>query len=156
MRYVGLRLRVKRNWVLAIRNVVDCDRWVHIQGTMNPADIPARFSDVKDFDRWFQSPVFLFWIKFKFEGFDATEKLELAEDVASIEAKVKKSGKGKGKSSMASCVITQFVNATLIEHVNFWNVNKQTLSKNSSENTFNNIIKITKCSSLNKVIVTTG
>ena len=156
MRYVGLRLRVRRNRVLAIRNVADCDRWVHIQGAMNPADIPARFSDVKDFDRWFQSPVFLFWIKFKFEGFDATEKLELAEDVASIEAKVKKSSKGKGKSSMASCVITQFVNAALIEHVKFWNVNKQTMSKNSSENTLNNIIKITKCSSLNKVIVTTG
>ena len=138
---------------MAIRNVADCDRWVHIQGAMNPADIPARFSDVKDFDRWFQSPVSLFWIEFKFEGFDATEKLELVEDVASIEAKVKKSGKGKGKSSMASCVITQVVNATMIEHVNFWNVYKQTLSKNSSENTFNTIIKITKCSSLNKVIV---
>ena len=40
--------------------------------------------------------------------------------------------------------------ATSIEHSNFSNVNKQTLSENSSEeNTLNIIIEITKYSSLN-------
>ena len=47
--------------------------------------------------------------------------------------------------------------ATSIEHSNFSNVNKQTLSENSSEeNTLNIIIEITKYSSLNIVIFITG
>ena len=65
--------------------------------------------DVKDFDRWFRGPSFLFQIKFKFEGFDATERLELVGDVVNVKAKGKSSGKGKGKSSLTSCVITQVV-----------------------------------------------
>ena len=132
------------NRAVAIRKVVNRDRWEHIRGPVNPADIPTRVCDVKDFDRWFRAPAFLFQIKFKFEEFDATERLELVEDVVNIEVKGKNSGKGNGKSSLTSCVTTQVVTATSIEHVNFSNVNKQTLSKNSYENTLNNIIEITK------------
>ena len=95
-------------------------------------------------------------IKFKFEGFDVTERLELVEDVVNFEAKSKSSGKGKGKLSLTSCVITQVVTDMSIEHVKFSNVNKQTLSKNSYENTLNNIIDLAKYSSLNKVVVITG
>ena len=162
MCYVGLRVREKcwKLWledpVVAIRKAVNRDRWGHIRGAVNPADIPTRVGDVKDFDCWFWGPAILFQIKFKFEGFDATERLELVEDVVNIEAKGKNSGKGKGKSSLTSCLITQVVSAASIEHVNFSNINKQTLSKNSYENTLNNIIKITKYSSLNKAIVITG
>ena len=126
------------------------------RGAVNAVDIPTRVFDVKDFNRSFQGPVFSFQIKFKFEGFDTTERLELVEDVVNIEANAKNSGKRKGKSSLTSCVITQVVNATSIEHFDFSDVKKQTLSKNSSGNTLNNIIEITKYSLLSKVIVITG
>ena len=61
------------NRVVAIRQVLNRDRWGHIRGTVKPADIPARVCDVKFFDRWFRGPTFLFQIKFKFEGYDAKE-----------------------------------------------------------------------------------
>ena len=78
------------------------------------------------------------------------------EDGVNIQVKGKNSGKRKGKSSLTSWVITQVVTATLIEHVNFSNVKKQALSKNSYENTLNNIIEITQYSSLNELIAITG
>ena len=131
---------------MAIRSTVNRDRWGHIRGAVNPADIPTRVCDVKDFDRWFRGPAFLFQIKFKFEGSGATERLELVEDVVNVEAKRKSIGTGKEKSSLTSCVITQVVTAKSIEHVNFSNVNRETLSKNSHEKTLNNIIEITKYS----------
>ena len=46
--------------------------------------------------------------------------------------------------------------AVSIGHVSFSNVNKQAMTKNSYENTFNNIIGIAKYSSLKKVIVIAG
>ena len=99
----------RKSWV---EMVVNRDRWGDIRGAVNRADIPTRVCDVKDFDRWFRGPAFLFQIKFNFEGFDATERLDLVEYVINIEAKGKNSSKGKGKSSLTSCVITQVVNAT--------------------------------------------
>ena len=92
---------------MAITKVVNLDRWGHIREAVNPADIPTRVRDVKDFDHWFRGPAILFHIKFKLKGFNTTERLELAEDVVNIEAKGKSSGKGKGQSSLTSCVITQ-------------------------------------------------
>ena len=141
---------------MAIREVVNRDRWGNIRGAVNPADIPGRVFDVKDSNRWFQGQAFLCQIKFKFEGFDATDWLELMEDVINTEANDKNSGKGKVKSSFSSCVITRVVYAASIEHVNLSNVNKQTLSKNSSGNTLSNITEITKYISLIKVMVITG
>ena len=38
------------NRVVAIRKVVNRDRWKYIKGAVNPADIPKRVCDVKDFD----------------------------------------------------------------------------------------------------------
>ena len=142
---------------MAIKKVVNRDRWGHIRGAVSPVDIPRRVCYLKDFGRWFQGSAFLFQIKFKLERFYASEKLELVEDVVNIEAKCKSSGKGKEKLSLTSCVIAQVMTATSIEHSNFSNVNKQTLSENSSaENTLNIIIEITKYSSLNIVIFITG
>ena len=86
---------------MAFRKVVNRDKWGHIRRAVNPAYIPTRVCDVKDVDRWFRGPVFLFQIEFKFEGFDATERLELVEDLVNIEAK----GKEKGKLSLTSCAI---------------------------------------------------
>ena len=37
------------NRVVAIRQIVNRDRWGHIRGPVNPADIPTRVCDVKDF-----------------------------------------------------------------------------------------------------------
>ena len=48
---------------MAIRKVVNRDRWGHIQEAVNPADILTRVCDVKDFDRKFRGPAFLFQIK---------------------------------------------------------------------------------------------
>ena len=45
-----------------------------IGGDINPADIPRRVCNVKDFDHCFQGPALLFQIKFNFEEFDATER----------------------------------------------------------------------------------
>ena len=132
---------------------VNCDRWGHLRRVVRPADISTRVCDVKDFDHC--SLAILFQIKFKVEGFNATERLELVMDVVNIEAKSKNSDKGKGQLNVTSCVKTQVVTATSFEHVIFSNVNKQTLSKNSYESTLNNIIEITKYSSPNKVIVIT-
>ena len=141
---------------MAIKKVVNRDRWGHIRGAVSPVDIPTRVCYLNDFGRWFQGSAFLFQIKFKFERFYASEKLELVEDVVNIEAKCKSSGKGKEKLSLTSCVIAQVMTATSIEHSNFSNVNKQTLSENSSaENTLNIIIEITKYSSLNIVVFIT-
>ena len=80
------------NRVVAISKVVNHGRWGHIPGAVNPADIPARVCGVKDVDRWFRDSAFLFQINFKFEGFDATETLELVEDVINIEIMGKNSG----------------------------------------------------------------
>ena len=91
--------------VVAFRKVVNRDKWGHIRRAVNPAYIPTRVCDVKDVDRWFRDPVFLFQIEFKFEGFDATERLELVEDLVNIEAKGINSGKEKGKLSLTSCAI---------------------------------------------------
>ena len=46
------------NRVSAIRKVVIRDWWGHKRRVVNPADIPTRVCDVKDFDHWFRSPVF--------------------------------------------------------------------------------------------------
>ena len=139
--------------VVAIGKDVNCDRWGHVRRVVRPADISTRVCDVKDFDHC--SLAILFQIKFKVEGFNATERLELVVDVVNIEAKSKNSDKGKGQLNVTSCVKIQVVTATSFEHVIFSNVNKQTLSKNSYESTLNNVIEITKYSSPNKVIVIT-
>ena len=83
---------------MAIKKVVNRDRWGRIRGAVSPVDIPTRVCYLKDFGRWFQGSAFLFQIKFKFERFYASEKLELVEDVVNIEAKGKSSGKGKEKT----------------------------------------------------------
>ena len=144
------------NRVVGIRKFVNRDKWRNIGRASNPADMPTRVCDMKDFDSWFRGPAFLFQIKFKFEGCDATERLELMDNIVNIETKGMNSGKEKEKSSLTSCVITQVMTAMSIEHVNFSKINKQTLNKNSCENTMNNILGITKYSSLNKVIVITA
>ena len=106
------------NRVVAITKVVNRYRSGHIQGAVNPADIPTRVCDVKDFDHWFRVPAILFQIQFKSEGFNTTKRLELVEDVVNIEAKGKSSSKGKGQFEFDQvCNNTgQVVTATLIEH----------------------------------------
>ena len=61
------------NRVVGIRKVVNRDKWRNIGRASNPADMPARVCDLKNFDSWFRGPAFLFQIKSKFEGCDATE-----------------------------------------------------------------------------------
>ena len=117
---------------MAIKKVVNRDRWGRIRGAVSPVDIPTRVCYLKDFGRWFQGSAFLFQIKFKFERFYASEKLELVEDVVNIEAKCKSSGKGKEKLSLTSCVIAQVMTATSIEHSNFSNVFKNFSNSNFS------------------------
>ena len=82
--------------VVAIGKDVNCDRWGHIKRVVRPADISTRVCDVKDFDHC--SLAILFQIKFKVEGFNATERLELVVHVVNIEAKSDsdKGIKGKG------------------------------------------------------------
>ena len=109
--------------VVAIGKDVNCDRWGHVKRVARPVDISTRVCDVKDFDHC--SLAILFQIKFKVEGFNATERLELAVDVVNIVAKSKNSDKGKGQLNVTSCVKIQVVTATSFEHVIFSNVNKQ-------------------------------
>ena len=88
--------------VVVIGKDVNCDRWGHLRRVVRPADISTRVCDVKDFDHC--SLAILFQIKFKVEGFNATERLELVMDVVNIEAKSKNSDKGKGQLNVTSCV----------------------------------------------------
>ena len=77
------------NRVVIIRNVVDKDKWYHISGKNNPADIPTRICKLNDFERWFEGPQFLY-SDVDVSKFDVDEKMKLVEAVVQNEAKVGK------------------------------------------------------------------
>ena len=87
--------------------------WIVIVGTYIRSCKPSRYPNkglwCERFWLLFWGPSLLFQFKFKFGGFDATERFELVENVVNVDAKGKSNGKGNGKSSLTSCVIIQVV-----------------------------------------------
>ena len=67
------------NRVVKVRKVVDCENWFFIPGEENPADIPTRVCEKRDFVRWFRGPEFLYHNNFKEDCFDVEAKLNDAE-----------------------------------------------------------------------------
>ena len=48
------------NRVVKIRKVIDDENWFYVEGKVNPADIPTRICEKKDFVKWFEGPSFLY------------------------------------------------------------------------------------------------
>ena len=53
-----------QNRVVLIRKVVDKEKWNHVRGIGNPANIPTRFCPDSDLRRWFDGPEFLCNLEF--------------------------------------------------------------------------------------------
>ena len=115
LHYVGLR-KVKRNvwnggWKIELWLLERL--WIMIVGTYIRSCKPSRYPNkglwCERFWLLFWGPSLLFQFKFKFGGFDVTERFELVENVVNVDAKGKSNGKWNGKSSLTSCVIIQVV-----------------------------------------------
>ena len=66
------------NRVVKVRKIVDSCDWFYVRSSVNPADIPTRICEKKDFERWFKGPDFLFDVDFEPEFFDTEAKLNEA------------------------------------------------------------------------------
>ena len=76
----------EENKVVSTRNIIDKDSWYHLSGVNIPADIPTRVCKINDFERWFNSPQFLY-TDIKVSKFDVRERLKLVEAVVQNKAK---------------------------------------------------------------------
>ena len=150
------------NRVVKIRKVLERERWSHIEGVENPADIPTRNCSEEDFKRWLLGPEFLKKEEFKNKVFVEGEKLKVVGKVVNKESKVSKMNFVDGVEGIfENCVLgfcnlltvdIDSVNKVVKEHLNF-NVNIDTEFEIAPKLT--EIIDIQRYSSLKKLLIVT-
>ena len=83
------------NRVVNIRKVVDRDRWFHVEGVHNPADIPTRVVSCEEgLGKWLDGPEILYKENVMSVEFDVGRRLKLVDEMVKIELK------GKGFSRL--------------------------------------------------------
>ena len=138
------------NRVASVRGIVRRERWNHIAGAVNTGDIPTRVCKENGFQRRFRGPEMLYSRDSEVENFDAEERLKQVERSLGGEARVVGGRKGKVGKSKDDLVI-RVVNAVVVERAEFEKLECNHINKNN----IHKIIKITRCSSFNKLIMIT-
>ena len=137
------------NRVVSVREIVRRERWNHVAGAVNTADIATRVCNESDFQRWFRGPE-MYSRESEVENFDTEERLKQVERSVGGEAKVVGRRKGKVGKSKDDLVI-RVVNAVIVEHAEFEKVE----SNRINENNIHKIIEITRYSSFKKLMMVT-
>ena len=107
------------NRVVGIRKIVDREKWNHVSGVVNTADIPTRVCTFGEFERWFYGPEFIHSVHFEVEDFDVSKKLKLVDVV--VESRSKENEKFK-KNSVVNMLETVSGFETRCDVENFENV----------------------------------
>ena len=77
------------NRVVNLRKAVDRERWFHVSGVFNPADIPTRVCSKDCIKQWFDGPEILRSDKFEEIKFDVSSRLKIVEEIVHSELKRK-------------------------------------------------------------------
>ena len=137
------------NRVVNLRKVVDRERWFHVSGVFNPADIPTRVCSRDCIKQWFDGPEILHSDKFEEIKFDVSSRLKMVEEMVHSELKRKSLRDESDAKSVKSNEL-------------FVNISNEYLFQSSAEEekildkNIGNIIGISRYSSLNKLINVTS
>ena len=137
------------NRVVHIREVVDRERWFHVSGVFNPADIPTRVCSRDCIKQWFDGPEILHSDKFIEIKFDVSSRLKMVEEMVHSELKRKSLRDESDAKSVKSNEL-------------FVNISNEYLFQSSAEEekildkNIGNIIGISRHSSLNELINVTS
>ena len=131
------------NRVVNIRKVADRDRWFHVEGVHNPADIPTRVVSCEEsLRKWLDGPEILYKENVMSVEFDAGKRLKLVDEMVKSELK----GKGFSRLCDAKPVRQDELYANILIELN----NNATV-KNSNTN-IGNVINLSRYSSFEKLI----
>ena len=163
------------NRVVKCRKVVSKERWNHVDGKNNPADVPTRLESCSNLlnKSWLHGPEFLYDVNYCFKEFNVSKKLEEVKVlVESKKLKRKKAGKGSAEK-MVNCSSAEYivgcicvdgesivvgdmeevVKEVMIEHVNL--VSEECIDMDN-EFTIHKVMDINRFSTLVKLICTTA
>ena len=133
------------NKVVNLRKVVDRERWFHVSGVFNPADILTRVCNRDCINQWFDGPEILHSGKFEEIKFDVSSRLKKVEEMVHSELKRKSLRDESDAKSVKSNEL-------------FVNISNEYLFQSSAEEekildkNIGSIIGISRYSSLNKLI----
>ena len=119
--------------MVSVRGIVRWERWKYITGAVNIADIPTRVCKESDFQQWFHNSKMLYSRDSEVENFDAEERLKQVERLVGGEAKVVGGRKDKVEK-LKNDVVIRIVNAVVVEHVEFEEVECNHINENNIQN----------------------